>query len=98
MKSFSKDSPEFKMMADYYTFIKEFWEVKDTKEYWVSLVEKAEAFIKKYEADTKGLSRRLAYAFMCHCEQIYYDSRQDAQNKRSAKKKGADDNFNAKTN
>lgn len=93
--AFTKDSPEFKMMGDYYNLMKEFWEVKETSEYWTALVEKSEEFIKKYETDTKGLSRRLAYAFMCQCEQIYYDSRQKSQDKRSAKKKGADDNFTA---
>lgn len=95
--AFTKDSAEFKMMGEYYNLMKEFWDVKDTSEYWTALVEKSDAFIQKYETDTKGLSRRLAYAFMCHCEKIYYDSRQSEQKKRSTKKKGADDKNTTET-
>lgn len=89
--AFTKDSEEFKMMADYYTLIKEFWEVKKDDKYWITLVEKTDAFVQKYDRATNGFSGRIGYAFLNQCEKNYYDSCQVKQKARSDKKKGTDD-------
>ena len=77
---FKKDSAEYKMMADYYNLIKEFWGIEESGEYWTGLVEKTDEFIKKYEEASQGFSRRLGYAFVCRCERIYYDEALSSDN------------------
>ncbi len=76
---FKKDSAEYKMMADYYNLMKDFWGVEESGEYWTGLVEKTDEFIKKHEEASGGFSRRLGYAFVCRCEEIYYEGKKNKE-------------------
>jgi len=93
---FTKDSAEFKMFGDFFNLCKEFWGVEESREYWESIVNKTDEFIKKYETDTKGFSKRLGYALLCQQEKIYYDTHQASQKGQDKEKKGVNDKITTK--
>ena len=90
---FNKSSAEFQMMTDYYNLIKDNWVIEDKDKYWIDVVKKANEFCKKYDADTNGFAERIAYAFLCHIEQLHRDSRQNNQKASNSKKKTKDEYF-----
>ena len=73
MAEFEKESPEYKMFADYYKLTKKWYEgVKSVKEYDV-FAQDLQDFIAKYKGDRCGiLTRKLAIALNNYVDELYY--------------------------
>lgn len=53
---FKEGSEEWKMFADYWMLCKKFWEPEETEEYWESVIDAGNAFLKKHNTPfTKAL-------------------------------------------
>jgi len=73
MAEFDKESPEYKMFADYYSLTKRWYGgVKDRQEYDIFASE-LNAFNEKYTKDKCGiLTRKLALALNNYVDELYY--------------------------
>ena len=81
--AFRKDSFEYEMMREFYLLIKEFWVVREEDDYWISLIDKSDAFAKKYE-DSTEFALALALSFVKRCDGIH-KKRIDSNNKEKRK-------------
>lgn len=64
----TKDSIEYKFMADFYKFCKKYYEVKNTDEYWKELTEESIKLSRKY-GDTEFVSN-LILGFINYAERM----------------------------
>lgn len=64
MGAFKKGSIEWKFFADFYKLCEEYWDVKDTDDYWKSMIRDTEALNEKYK-ELQPLSKEIIVGFVC---------------------------------
>lgn len=63
---FTKESKEFKFMADFYNFCKDHYIVENTQSYWDEVIKAGEELAKKY--DNMALATNLVVGFISYAE------------------------------
>lgn len=63
---FNKDSPEFKLLNEFWVFLQKFYIPEDTDEYWQSFIAEYDEFIRRHPGDE--LARQLLKAFQIYLE------------------------------
>ena len=63
---FNKDSPEFKLLNEFWAFLQKFYIPEDTDEYWQAFIVEYDEFIRRHPGDE--LARQLLKAFQIYLE------------------------------
>lgn len=64
-----KGTEEWMMFGDFFNMCKKHWEIKETDEYWRSMIDDVNAFADTYKS--VPFSKKLADAFCSHQEEVY---------------------------
>ena len=67
---FDKNGVERKMFADFYKMCEDFWIPEDSDEYWKSVSEAADNFVRKYK-NVHPMAYHLSVAFVCGLEDLF---------------------------